>query len=452
MTGTAVLDRLVSPGADGDPGARGWLAAHGLPRSRDEAWRYTPLDEIVTRLEQAGAPPAAGGDGPAPLGRDVLDRAALDREAVDRLAGDHGGPCLVFVDGIYAPELSRPDVVVPGLWCGNVAAVPDRRRRQVVALPPPDELARFDGFQALNRLVAPDAAVVRVDAGVVIDAPVHVVHIAIGAQGPTAVHPRAIVTLAEGARAAFIETFTGVDGVAGADGVGGVDGASPTTINASTTVVVGPGAHLTHHRIQREPAGAVHVGHTRIAQAADSQVRSVSVMLGADIARHAVDVALGGPDARADLDGLYLPGGRQRHDNLVTVDHSSSGCTSSQRYRGVVGGEARGSFGGHIIVRPDTTATDARQSNRNLVLSRTAQADTRPWLEILADDVACSHGATVGRLDDDALFYLRSRGIPRAEARAMLVQGFVGEITEAITPQSLREHVAAAVTEPGGSV
>jgi Fe-S cluster assembly protein SufD len=449
MTGTVVLDRLVPPGADGDPGARGWLAAHGLPRPRDEAWRYTPLDEIVAGLEQAGAPQAAGGDGPAPPDRDtldravldraVLDRAALDREAVDRLVGDHGGPRLVFVDGVYAPELSRPDVVVPGLWCGNVAAVPDRRRRQMVALPPPDELARFDGFQALNRLVAPDAAVVRVDAGVVIDAPVHVVHIAV-AQGPTAVHPRAIVTLAEGARVAFIETFAGAGG------------AGPTTTNASTTVVVGPGAHLTHHRIQREPAGAVHVGHTRIAQAADSQVRSVSVMLGADIARHAVDVALGGPDARADLDGLYLPGGRQRHDNLVTVDHSSSGCTSSQRYRGVVDGEARGSFGGHVIVRPDTTATDARQSNRNLVLSRTAQADTRPWLEILADDVVCSHGATVGRLDDDALFYLRSRGIPRAEARAMLVQGFVGEITEAITPRSLREHVVAAVTDRGGSL
>lgn len=436
MTATGVLDRLLPPGTDGDPGARGWLAAHGLPRPRDEAWRYTPLDEIVAGLEEAG-PPAAGDDVGAPL-----DQVALDREAVDRLAGDHGGPRLVFVDGTYAPELSRPDGTVPGLWCGSLAAVPDRRRRQVAALPPPDELARFDGFQALNRLAAPDAAVVRIDAGVVIDAPIHVVHLAIGGQGPTAVHPRTVVTVAEGARAAVIETFTGV---AGDEGAG-------ATANASTTIVVGPGGHLTHHRVQVEPAGAVHVGHTRIVQSAASQVRSVSVMLGADIARHAVDVALHGPDARADLDGLYLPGGRQRHDNLVTVDHAASGCTSTQRYRGVVDGEARGSFGGHIIVRPDTTATDARQSNRNLVLSRTAQADTRPWLEILADDVACSHGATVGRLDDDALFYLRSRGIPRAEARAMLVQGFVGEITETITPQSLREHVAAAVTDPGGSL
>jgi Fe-S cluster assembly protein SufD len=166
-------------------------------------------------------------------------------------------------------------------------------------------------------------------------------------------------------------------------------------------------------------------------------------MTGADIARSALDVGFGGPEGRAELDGLYLPAGRQRHDHVVTVDHAASRCTSTQRFHGIVDDHARGSFSGHVIVRPGTVATDADQVNRNLVLRPTAQADTRPWLEILADDVRCTHGATVGRLDDEALFYLRSRGIPLAESRAMLVAAFAAAVVDDLTPERLRQRLAA---------
>ena len=437
MTGAALLDRLAPAGAvdaagPGALAARAWLAAHGLPDPKDEAWRYTPVDQIVARLhEVVGAAELDGGRG------DDVDLAT-----VDALAGDHGGPRLVFVDGLYRPRLSGPGLVAAGVWCGNLADLPDRRAAQVAALPPPDELARFDGFEALNRAAGPDAAVVLVDAGVVAGAPVHVVHLATGDTDAAVAHPRTVVKVAEAAQVSVIETFAGI---------AAADDAAPTgpVVNAATTIVIGPGARVTHHRVQAEAAGAVHVGHTRVVQAEGSHLRSVSVMAGAAVARHALDVGLHGPGARADLDGLYVPSGHQRHDTVVTVDHAASDCTSTQRFRGVIDDEARGSFGGHVIVRAGTTGTDADQSNRNLVLTRSAQADTRPWLEILADDVRCTHGATVGRLDDDALFYLRSRGIPHDEARAMLVRAFVDEIVATIEPASLRAVVSALT--PGGA-
>ena len=328
--------------------------------------------------------------------------------------------------------------MAPGLWCGSLADLPPRRAERAAALPAPDELARFDGFQALNLASGSDAAAVLVDAGVAADAPVHIVHLATAAAGTAVIHPRTIVKVAEGARVALIETFAGVPSASG----------EPVT-NAATTIIAGPDARITHHRVQAEAAGAIHIGHTRVVQAAGSRLRSVSVMSGAAVARHALDVGLHGPGARADLDGLYVPSGWQHHDTVVTVDHAASDCTSTQRFRGVVDDEARGCFGGHVIVRADTTGTDADQSNRNLVLTRSAQADTRPWLEILADDVRCTHGATVGRLDDDALFYLRSRGIPHDEARALLVRAFVDEIVATIEPASLRAAVSAVT--PGGA-
>jgi Fe-S cluster assembly protein SufD len=173
-------------------------------------------------------------------------------------------------------------------------------------------------------------------------------------------------------------------------------------------------------------------------------------MTGADIARSAVVALLAGPDASIELNGLYLPAGDQRHDNVITVDHAASGCTSTQLFKGVIDDHARGSFSGRIIVRPGTVRTDARQLNHNLVLRPTAQADTRPRLEILADDVRCKHGASVGRLDDDALFYLRSRGIPTGMARSMLVDAFIAEITERISPPSLRDRLCGIASARSG--
>ena len=404
----ALLERLAPPG-DGAAGRAGaWLEANGLPTTKLEAWRYTPVDEIVAGLEDAV--PA----GPSTVTLDV----------VDELAGDHGGSRLVLVNGRPVPELSRLDLLPGGVRVGTGAA----------AAGPADEVdepIRYDGFQALNQLGAPDAATIEVDAGARLEAPLQVVHLTVPDGSPIVAQPRTSIRLGEGSAATVIETYAGLPGA--------------TITNATTIIDLEPGAALVHHRIQVESSEAVHVGHTRVRQAAESSLTSMSIMLGGVIARHALDLVLAGEHARAELDGLYLLSGRQRHDNVVTVDHAASRCTTDQHFRGVMADQARGSFSGHVIVRAGTVRTDANQSNRNLLLDRSAQADTRPWLEIFADDVRCNHGATVGRLDDDALFYLRSRGIPLDDARTILIGAFVNEITDVIEPVSLRDHLSGVI-------
>lgn len=411
MSGHAatLVERLVPDTTDAGGPAHTWLRAHGLPTGRDEAWRYTPLERFV------------GGDWePAP----ATPHRLPDLAAVDALAGRHGGPRIVLVDGTFVAALSD----LAGLPAGvRVDAATDR--------PAQPGRARYDGFQAMNGSASHEAAVVTVAAGVHIASPIHVVHLALGGGSRQASHPRTVIELEPEARATVIESHAGTPG--------------QTLTNAVTTITVARGAALAHHRVVNGAPGSVHIGHTGIDQDAGSRVRSWSLLAGADIARSALDVVLHGERAEVDLQGLHLPVRDQHHDTVVTVEHAASGGRSRQRFQGVVDDRARGSFSGHVIVAAGTTGNDAGQTNRNLLLRPTAQADTRPWLEIFADDVRCTHGATVGRLDDEALFYLRTRGIPRHEARSMLVGAFVAEVTEAIELASLRsfvEGITAATT------
>lgn len=400
--------------------------APAFPSSRDEAWRYTPVDEIVAALE--GAVPAT--------------EALVPRSVVDQLAGTHGGARMVFVNGAHAAAVSDADGVPTGVTCGcaspdaGVAAGSDRFEAVTPAVRSDGFEAAApgagsDGFEALAQAAGQDVASVLVAAGTDVPAPIHVVHVVVPGAERTVTHPRTVIEVGAGSRVSVIETYCGLPG--------------PALTNASTTIRVGPGATVEHTRVQSETIEAIHVGRTVIDQSEGSTAHVTSVMTGADIARHALDVRLQGREARAELDGVYLPAGRQRHDNVVTADHAADHCTSVQRFSGVIGGHGRGSFSGRVVVRPGTVGTDARQSNPNLLLTRTAEADTRPWLEILADDVRCSHGATVGRLDEDALFYLRSRGIPETEGRTMLVDAFVRDITDAIAHPSLRDHLGTLI-------
>ncbi len=422
-TPSALLDRLAPepvPGARAERG-RAWFDAHGLPSSRQEAWRYTPVDDIAALLDEAT--PASSTPEPA-----------LDAATVERLAGVHGGPRLVLANGVLIRELSDLDGLPEGLWLGGAEEL--RPRRKPGAPPPSDEPA--DGFHALNWAAGLDIAGVMTEPDAAIDAPVHIVHIALPATdgSVTVAHPRTVIRLGRGSRLAVIETFAGTGG--------------RVITNSSTRIVAGEDASLGYHRVVAEADEAIHVGRTGIEQARGSVVTARTIVCGGDIVRSAVDVALTGDHARSELEGLYLPVATQRFDNVVTVDHAASHCTSTQRYKGIVDDTARGSFSGHVIVRHGTVGTDASQSNPNLVLTSHAQADTRPWLEIFADDVRCTHGATVGRLDDEAYFYLRSRGIPASEARAMLVGAFAAEIIDAITPDSLRDWVRASVADRHG--
>ena len=215
--------------------------------------------------------------------------------------------------------------------------------------------------------------------------------------------------------------------------------------NAVTEVVQAEDTQIEHYKVQNEPVTAFHLALLDVRQGRNSTFSSRSVMLGSRIARHEVRVLLEDVGAKVSLDGVYLPQGDQLHDNTIFVDHTAAGCTSHQLYKGVLDGRGHGVFNGHIMVRPGADGTDANQKNKNLVLSERAEADTRPRLEIYTDDVKCTHGAAAGQLDEEALLYLRARGIPLEAARGLLINAFVQEMVDRIGLLPLRAQVEALV-------
>lgn len=399
---TALLDRLAPGLVSSDTPAHRWLRDHGLPTASDEPWRSTPIRRMLTGGWEAG---------PAQL---------LDRGAVDDLVGAHVGPRLVFVDGVFADHLSDADGLPSSVSYRTETPGPTTSRP-----------ARYDGFQALNEATSNGAIVIQVavDAvdSCVAEVALHVVHLTTCAVS----QPRTIVHIEDGAQLTLIESYAGTAG--------------SSLTNASTVLSLGTDSRLTHRRLVTGPSGATHVGHTAVTQHERSELHAWSLLAGIGAARNAIDVVLRGDGAVAELEGLDVPVGDQEHDTAITVEHAASQGTSRQHFKGVVDGRARTSFGGHVIVATGTAGNDAAQRTRSLLLRPTAQADVRPWLEIFADDVRCSHGATVGRIDEEALFFLRSRGIPREEARHMLVGAFAAELLDSLHLPSLRSFVDATV-------
>ncbi len=395
-----------------------WLATHAMPTTKDESWRYTAVKDLMAMLDAAVAPR-----------RD----SNLNSGEVELLVGRHDGSQLVFVNGQFAPLASR-------LEAGNdVTLIPfselgsdDTAGSDVTSISAMDH-SRVDGFLALNRRDGGDGALLRIGPGANPGQPIHLVHVTVPVSDETLViHPASIIALGAGAEATVVESYVGMDG--------------PALTNASTTIDVGDGAVLSYHRIQNEAASANHVGHVRARVGGDARFATSSFSIGASVSRVAIDVTAEGDGSTLDLDGLYLPAANERHDHVLTVEHLGSHTSSNQRFKGIVDGRAHGAFTGHIIVARGTVDTSAHQTNHSLLLTSKAESDTRPWLEILADDVRCTHGATIGRLDDAALFYLRSRGIPEAAARNMLIDAFAGEIVDAVSIESLREFLVTTIS------
>lgn len=413
--------------------ARDWLEVNGLPNPKAEAWRYTPLDGItdaLTRCDPAATNGTVGQNTPA-----------LDGAALDRLAHRHGAVRILFVNGRYSPGLSdsptTPEAgapLPPGARVGSLADLVGPGESGLLELlgrwsePRPDDFGPDDGFRVLNTGSANDPAVVMVSPGVAVGSPIHVVHLrTAGPEGkPVLSQPETVIDIGGGASCRVIESHVSL-------------GAGVT--NAMTRIRTGVDSHLHHVRIQDDHPEGIHVGDTVVEQHRGSYLESISVNLGAGPSRNGIDVLLSGEHATADLSGLSLLADTQRCDTVLNIAHRAPNCTSSQDFRSIVDDRARASFCGHVLVAHGAAGTDSSQSNRNLLLARTAQADTRPWLEILADDVKCTHGATVGRLDDESLFYMRSRGIPENKAESMLVGAFAAEVIDAVDPPSLRESL-----------
>ncbi|MGH9082072.1 MAG: Fe-S cluster assembly protein SufD [Acidimicrobiales bacterium] len=427
-TGLGSLGPFVIPG---EPkwltGARHRAAERvrrdGFPTRKHEDWRYFDLRPAFE------LPVTHTGEEP---GRTALATAK-------RLLGPGlGGARLVFVNGYFTPSLSPTDGltsgvrVVPLSQLAGAAGSPGGAGEVLHHLWSVEGGGERHGFDALNAALAVDGAIVELPEGATVEAPIEVVYVSVADDGVPLSSLRSLVLAGARSTATVVETFVGA-------------GASPSMTNAFTKVLVGEGAHLDHYTVQDEPGEAIHLSTLELHPERAGSVSSHLLALGGRLARHEVRVRLAAEGSSAELDGLYLPGGSQCHDNPVLVEHAAPGCASRQLYKGIIDGSARGVFNGHVVVHPGADGTDAHQVNKNLLLAERAEADTRPRLEIFADDVACTHGAAVGQLDRDALFYLRSRGIPEPAARALLISGFAREVLDRYQPPVLRQRAEALV-------
>ncbi len=388
--------------------------AVGFPSPRDEDWRYTDVRVLARRL---GVPSA----GPGPVAEEAVRALAFEGLEAHRI---------VFVDGFLAPALCAVGPLPEGAAVGGLA---EALARDPEALAPWLRLPEgADGLMALNLAFMTDGLHLRLDDGVVLDRPVHVIHLRSGA-GASA-HLRHVLVLGRGARATVIESVAAVSEAEAVD-------------NQGTTVVLGEGAALDHYHVREAGPRLYHVGAAGVRQEAGSRYVSHDVTLGGRLTRSGIHVELAGEGAECVLNGLYVVGGRQQVDCHTRIEHRSAGAVSRELYKGVLDGRARGAFTGRVVVHPGAQRTDAEQANHNLLLSEDAEADSRPQLEIYADDVKCSHGSTVGELDETALFYLRSRALDEALARSLLIYAFASDVLERMALEPVRRQLERRLTE-----
>lgn len=380
-----------------------------LPTRRDEAWRYAPH----RMLAELSFGPSNGVV--AALPTDVLERVPL-----------LGGLRVVVINGIVDLGRSR---LADGT--GGVTVAQRVRKTATDAQHSVEVASRpSDGYLLLNAEYGVDGAVIDIAAGVAVDTPIHVIDIDAPDHAGNASCTRTSIRLGVGSSATVVESRIGVDSC----GFGGS--------NTVTEVTLDSGSVLDHIVVQDLPTSQVHLGRVDVDQAANTTYRSRSFNLGAAYGRVEHHVTMHGPDALADLAGLYAGAGDQVLDQQITVVHAARDCTSRQTFRGVLDDHSIGVFNGGIDVRRGADGTDASQSNHNLLLSTHAEANTQPRLEILADEVSCTHGATVGRLDDTALYYLRSRGIRADDARRLLINGFADEIVNEVRSEAIRAWIS----------
>jgi len=384
----------------------------GFPTLRQEDWKYTDVRPITTR--QFVVPQQPG----------QIDAAWLEAARFADLDCHE----LVFVNGIHVPELSAPATPAGGILVSSLArALAEDAQRLEPWLNRTADNGK-NGFIALNTAFLRDGAAILLPDNAVLEKPVHLLFLSTRRDAAGAVLPRNLIVLGANAAATVIESYVGADD-------------AEYFTDANTEAVLMAGARLDHYKIQREGKNGFHVGNLQVQQQRDSRLESHAIGLGGRLARSDIDVRLAEPGASALLNGLYLAGGRQHMDFHTRVDHLAPHTSSEETYRGVLNDHARGVFNGKVIVHRDAQKTDAAQSNANLLLSNDAEVDTKPELEIYADDVKCSHGATTGQLDKDMLFYLQSRAIPADTARSLLTFAFADDVIRRLRLKTVRDRL-----------
>ena len=395
------------------------FCAVGFPTTRDEDWRFTNVSSIARTQFKL-----AHGSAIHPTASDL---ASWQCEGCSAR--------LVFLNGQFAPELSSrnemPESIIATGLRNAIASRPE-----AVAL----HLGRYlnierDPFCALNTAFAEDGAYIHVPAKLAIERPIHLLFVSTSGGNPIMTHPRNLVVVEREAQVSVVEDYVSFGPEI------------PTLSNAVTELIAGENSSVAHTLIEREHLQSYNISTLRIEQARSANVASHSLLFGGALVRNNVHPVLAGDGGECLINGLFIGSGRQHLDNYMLVEHTSPHCASRQFYNGILDGHAHGVFHGRIIVHKDAQKTDAKQTNRNLLLTDDAQIDTKPQLEIYADDVKCTHGATIGQIDESALFYLRSRGIAEIEARQLLLEAFAGECVARMHPGPARAHAQKLIEQ-----
>lgn len=401
------------------------LRAHGLaqlqsltiPTTRDEEWRFTDLTPLLRHTYSAAISPASVT--PAALAPWLLPEAAASR--------------LVFVNGVFAPHLSASALPEGVRVCllSEALANPALAARIHTVLETTHEPTVFT---ALNAALCGDGAVLLIEAGQIVAPALHVLFVSVPQTPAHVAAPRCVVLAERGSEATIVEDYVSL-----------ADGNYFNT--AVSDWVLGEGAQLKHAKLQREAPSAFHIGRTSVSLAREARYLATSLTLGARLSRHDVQVRLAAEGAHCTVNGLNLLAGRQVGDTHSLIDHAMPHCTSAQLHKCIVDDNAHAVFNGKVRVRQDAQQTDSRQSSRNLLLSEKARVDTKPELQIDADDVKCAHGATVGQLDMDEIFYLQSRGLSQSASRSLLTFAFAAEIIDQLPVASLHDSLRRWVIE-----
>jgi FeS assembly protein SufD len=391
------------------------FAATGLPHRRIEEWKYTDLRRLMREAYSPGAERSG-------LTAATIEAALGELTRIDAVK-------LVFVNGALQPQLSDIGDLPEGAELSSLAEAlispPEWLLAALGKVNPPDG----DVVSQLNTAFMTDGAVLRLGAGVSLARPVHLVHASAG-ERPVSSSLRNLVVLEAGAELTLIESYVSVGG-------------SPAQTIVTTELKTAPSARVRHYKVSAENGRAQHLASTMVAMAEKVDYRGVNFADGGGLARHQTFLRFNGDGARAHFYGAQLLNDRQHCDMTLVIDHAAVGCESREHVKAVLADQAQGVFQAKVIVRPDAQKTDGRQMAQALLLSDAAEFDAKPELEIYADDVKCNHGATCGAIDDDLMFYLRARGIPQDEARALLVQAFIGEVLDQVEHEGLRGALAA---------
>ncbi|MFI5323244.1 MAG: Fe-S cluster assembly protein SufD [Thermodesulfobacteriota bacterium] len=391
----------------------------GFPTPDNEDWRFTNVSPIARAsyvIETNGRPHVS---------RDTLKKFMFPKLKTIKI---------VFIDGAYSPELSDTSDIPAGVMVKSLSSALETEEGLVKSY-----LAKYadykdEAFTALNTAFMQDGGFIYIPGGTHLKEPVHLLYITTGGESATITNPRNLIVVENNCQANIVEHYVALD-------------ENIYFSNVVTELVVGENSSVGHYMIECESRKAFNVSTLRVQQGRSSNIRSHSVLLGGALVRNNIHPVLAGEGCDSLINGLYMSTGRQHMDNYMKVEHVSPHCDSRQFYNGVLDGRSRGVFHGRIIVHKDAQKTDAKQTNRNLLLSDTAQIDTKPQLEIYADDVKCTHGATIGQMDENALFYLRSRGISEDKAKEIILSAFTSGTLESMQVEEIRNYCEDLVAD-----